>query len=145
MESLRQALRMGVRTLAKSPGFAAVAILTLALGIGANAAIFSIVYGVLQRPLPYHDPASLILVRAQRDFAGTDGHRHSPPSRSRTGRSGPIPSRPWRGTALVTTPSKAETLLNHWRARLFRRLSSRPLASPRPLAAFSARRTICHR
>src|SRR5260221_3509100 len=70
MESLRQDLRMGVRTLAKSPGFAAVAILTLALGIGANAAIFSIVYGVLQRPLPYHDPASLILVRAQRDFAG---------------------------------------------------------------------------
>src|SRR5258707_12126970 len=70
MESLGHGLRMGVRTLAKSPGFAAVAILTLALGIGANAAIFSIVYGVLQRPLPYHDPASLILVRAQRDFAG---------------------------------------------------------------------------
>jgi putative ABC transport system permease protein len=47
-----------------------VAVLTLTLGIGANAAIFSIAYGVLQRPLPYRDPASLVLVRAQRDFAG---------------------------------------------------------------------------
>lgn len=70
MESLRQDLRLGIRTLARSPGFTAAAILTLTLGIGANAAIFSVVYGVLQRPLPYRDPASLVLVDATRDFAG---------------------------------------------------------------------------
>jgi putative ABC transport system permease protein len=70
MGSVLQDLRLGVRTLAKSPGFTAVAILSLALGIGASTVIFSVVYGVLHRPLPYRDPASLVLVRAQRDFAG---------------------------------------------------------------------------
>src|SRR5258708_5480592 len=70
MDSLRQDLRLGLRTLIKSPGFTGAAILTLTLGIGANAAIFSVVYGVLQRPLPYRDPASLLLVGAKRDFAG---------------------------------------------------------------------------
>jgi putative ABC transport system permease protein len=70
MDSLRQDLRLAVRSLARSPGFTAAAILTLTLGIGANVAIFSVVYGVLQRPLPYPDPASLVLVRAQQDFAG---------------------------------------------------------------------------
>ncbi|HEY6552819.1 MAG TPA: ABC transporter permease, partial [Vicinamibacteria bacterium] len=61
---------MAVRTLAKSPGFTAAAVLTLALGIGPNTAIFSIVYGVLQRPLPYRDAPSLLLVSARREFAG---------------------------------------------------------------------------
>jgi putative ABC transport system permease protein len=70
MESLWQDLRLGLRSLAKSPGFTAAAVLTLTLGIGANAAIFSIVYGVLHRPLPYRDAASLVLVTAKRDFAG---------------------------------------------------------------------------
>jgi putative ABC transport system permease protein len=70
MVIILQDLRLGLRSLAKSPGFAAVAMLTLALGIGANVAMYSIVYGVLQRPLPYRDPASLVLVSAQQDFAG---------------------------------------------------------------------------
>jgi putative ABC transport system permease protein len=62
MHGLMLNLRLAIRQLRRTPGFALTVVLTLALGIGATTAIFSLVEGVLLRPLPFHDPASLISV-----------------------------------------------------------------------------------
>ena len=72
MSGLAQDIRYGIRTLLGSPGFTLVAVATLAIAIGVNSAIFSVVEAVLLRPLPVRDPASLVLVWEKNVARGRD-------------------------------------------------------------------------
>lgn len=78
-DHLVQDVRFGLRMLARSPGFTAVAVLTLALGIGANTAIFSAVYAALLRPLPFKDPGRLVFVEKKNPPRGWVRNPISPP------------------------------------------------------------------
>ncbi len=72
LESLLGDARYGMRTLSRTPGFAAIAILVIALGIGANVALFTVVRGVVLKPLPYRDPGHLVTI-----YEGDLGGNHA--------------------------------------------------------------------
>ncbi|HEV8485542.1 MAG TPA: ABC transporter permease [Blastocatellia bacterium] len=80
METFTHDLRYAVRMLLKKPGFAAIVILALAIGIGANTAIFSVVNGILLRPLPYPDPDRIVMVWMNNTRMKVDQDIHSYPN-----------------------------------------------------------------
>jgi hypothetical protein len=94
LDTMISDLKYAVRGHLKQPGFAAVAVLTLALGVGANTAIFSVVNGVLLRPLPYDDPAELVDIQVNSGIAGGPDWEHRSPNTS-ISRDRSLHSRTW--------------------------------------------------
>lgn len=81
LDGLAHDFRYAVRTLKKSPGFAAMAMLVIALGIGANTAIFTVVNGVLLQPLPFPHPSQLVnIVETTAQYTHSSGRRSSEPT-----------------------------------------------------------------
>jgi putative ABC transport system permease protein len=78
MDAFRQDVRAALRGFSRNRGFAAAVVLTMAMGIGANSAIFSVVHGVLLRPLPYTRGDDLLILRQQRPLAGVTAQGFSP-------------------------------------------------------------------
>ena len=133
IDEFRQDVKYALRQLRQSPGFAAVAAMTLALGIGANAAIFALVDATLLRPLPFHDPDRLVMLwtstpssprRAVSPLDMTDWHERS---RTFEAIGGYVPS--VASMVLGSADGTAETISRQWvAARFFEVLGVKPVA-----------------
>jgi predicted permease len=128
-------LRFALRQLLKNPGFTAVAVLTLALGIGANTAIFSVINGVLLKPLPYPDPERLVTLWERSPERGIEQERVSGPNyldwrAQNTVLSDLAASPGWQGSEsfnLVLDDSTTKVRASYASASLFTTLGARPL------------------
>jgi putative ABC transport system permease protein len=129
MPAYPQDLRYSVRMLLKSPGFTLVVVLTLALGIGANTAIFSVINSVLLRPLPFHQPDRLVYLRVTEaspgDYPLTGPDYLDWQSRNHTFEATSLYS--WSGTAnMSSTGQAASATLVHAQANFFETLGVEP-------------------
>src|SRR5580765_5170052 len=130
-----QDLRFAFRQLLKQPGFTAVAVLTLALGIGANTAIFSIINGVLLKPLPYPEPDRLVTLWERDPQRGVEQERVSGPNyldwrAQSTAFSDLAVSPGWEGSTefnLVLRDSTVKVNGSYASASLFPTLGGKPL------------------
>src|ERR1041384_3294436 len=127
--------KFAFRQLLKNPGFTAVAVLTLALGIGANTAIFSVINGVLLRPLPYPEPEQLVTLWERSPQRGLEQERGSGPNyldwRAQNTVFSEMAVNPgWEGVEnfnLVLRDTTAKVLASYTSASLFTTLGTRPL------------------
>src|SRR2546422_3620792 len=128
-------LKFAFRQLLKNPGFTAVAVLTLALGIGANTAIFSVINGVLLKPLPYPEPERLVTLWERSPQRGVEAERVSGPNyldwrEQNTVFSDLAVSPGWEGSEefnLVLRDTTAKVHASYTSASLFSTLGVKPL------------------
>src|SRR5437867_7943226 len=128
-------LKFALRQLLKNPGFTGVAVLTLALGIGANTAIFSVINGVLLRPLPYPEPDRLVTLWERSPQRGVEQERVSGPnyldwSEQNTVLADMAASPGWEGSEsfnLVLRDTTAKVHASYTSSSLFTTLGTKPL------------------
>ena len=111
MDRVLQDIRYSLRILFRAPGFTVVAVLTLAIGIGANIAVFSVVRGVLLRPLPYQDPDRLVQVFTAHPARGAEPGPFSPQDLDDLRRQQQVFSS--FGAYWYSSASSGKTLANH--------------------------------
>ena len=99
MHGLLQDLKYALRMVARAPGFTAVVAVTLALGIGANTAIFSVVYALLLRPLPYRDPDRIAMVWQDMTARGGPAREFTTPGNFGIWQASTKRSKVWRPSA----------------------------------------------
>ena len=109
MDNLLQDIRYGIRTLTRQPGFAATAILTLALGIGATTAIFSVVNAVVLRPMPFDEPDRIVVVTNRNLKTGNRQHHRVGTGLPRLARSEPQ----LRGARVFTQSFETSVTVNN--------------------------------